>query len=72
MGWVSRYVEAIVPGLGNAGVWEESPLEKCDICFAEDQESQEEMNQWCHDQDQQQWEEDEQMWNDHINPQEYK
>ena len=71
MGWVSRYVEAIVPGLGNAGVWEEAPLEKCDICYAVDQQAQEEMHQWSHDMDQQQWEEDERMWLDHIAPEVY-
>ena len=77
MGWVSRFVEAIVPGDGNPGVWEEAPLEKCDMCYGVDQQAQEEMHQWSHDMDQQQWEEDERMWQDHIapdthNPQELK
>ena len=69
--WVSRYVEDVVPGEGNPGVWEEAPLEKCDICFAVDLQSQEEMHQWCADMDQQQWEEDERMWLDHIAPEIY-
>ena len=77
MGWVSRFVEAIVPGDGNAGVWEEAPLEKCDMCYAVDLQSQEEMQDWCNDMDQQVWEEDQRMWEDHIapethNPQELK
>ena len=77
MRWVSRYVEAIVPGEGNAGVWKEAPLEKCDMCFAVDLLAQEEMHRWCHDIDQQTWEEDQKMWEDHIapdtsNPQEMK
>ena len=77
MGWISRYVEAVVPGDGNAGVWKEAPLEKCDMCFAVDLLAQEEMHQWCHDIDQQTWEEDQKMWEDHIasdtsNPQEMK
>ena len=77
MGWISRYVEAVVPGDGNAGVWKEAPLEKCDLCFAVDLQAKEEMHQWCHDIDQQTWEEDQKMWEDHIasdtsNPQEMK
>jgi hypothetical protein len=43
MGWVSQYVEAVVPGDGNPGVWKEAPLEKCDMCYAVDLEAQEEM-----------------------------
>ena len=75
--WVSRYVEDIVPGEGNPGVWEEAPLEKCDMCYAVDLQSQEEMQDWCNDMDQQSWEEDQKMWEDHIapethNPQELK
>ena len=58
MGWVSRYVEDIVPGDGNPGVWEEAPLEQCDMCYQKDEEAHEEMHQWCHDMDQQQWEEE--------------
>ena len=58
MGWVSQYVEAIVPGEGNPGVWEEAPLEKCDYCGQKDIEAQEEMHQWCAELDQQSWEED--------------
>ena len=68
MVWESRYVEVVGPGDGNPGVWEETPLDKCDYCGAVDLESQEEMHQWCHDMDQQQWEEDERMWMDHIAP----
>ena len=71
MVWESRYVEVVGPGDGNAGVWEEAPLDKCDYCGAVDLESQEEMHQWCHDMDQQQWEEDERMWMDHIAPDTY-
>ena len=56
--WVSQYVEDIVPGDGNPGVWEEAPLEKCDMCYAVDLEAQEEMHQWCAEMDQQSWEED--------------
>jgi hypothetical protein len=33
IGWVSRYVEDIVPGDGSPGRWEEAPLEKCDGCL---------------------------------------
>ena len=56
--WVSRYVEDIVPGEGNAGVWEEAPLEKCDYCGQKDIEAQEEMHNWCNEMNQQQWEEE--------------
>ena len=34
-------------------------------------QAQEEMHQWSHDMDQQQWEEDERMWLDHIAPEIY-
>ena len=75
--WVSRYVEDVVPGPGNPGAYKEAPLEKCDRCFAVDLQSQEEMQDWCNDMDQQVWEEDQRMWEDHIapethNPQELK
>ena len=71
MGWVSRYVEAIVPGDGNAGVWKEAPLEKCDLCFAVDLQSREEMDAYHHDMSNLQWEEeqfasDQEMWEAHI------
>jgi hypothetical protein len=79
MGWVSRYVEDIVPGEGNPGIYKEAPLETCDRCFQKDEEAQEEMHQWCHDMDQQQWEEepynrnDDPWWSpDEPNPQEMK
>ncbi len=68
--WVSQYVEAIVPGDGNPGVWEEAPLEKCDMCYAVDLEAQEEMHQWCAEMDQQSWEED--QMDPSQNPQELK
>ena len=60
-----------------AGKWKESQLDKCSICGDVDLQAQEEMHQWSHDMDQQQWEEDERMWMDHIapdthNPQELK
>ena len=58
MGWVSRYVEAIVPGDGNPGVWEEAPLDKCDMCYAVDADSREEMYEWSAEMDRQQWEDD--------------
>jgi len=58
MDWVSRYVEDIVPGPGNPGVYKEAPLETCDRCFQKDDQAQEEMHQWCNDMDQQQWEEE--------------
>ncbi len=58
MGWVSRYVEDIVPGDGNPGVWEEAPLEKCDRCFAKDEEGQEKYENWAEDLNRQQWEEE--------------
>ena len=64
--WVSRYVEDIVPGEGNPGVWEEAPLEQCDMCYQKDEEAQEEMHNWCNEMDQQQWEEDQR------DPQEFK
>ena len=35
--WVSRYVEDVVPGEGNPGVWEEAPLEQCDMCYRKDE-----------------------------------
>ena len=70
MVWESRYVEVVGPGEGNPGVWEEAPLEKCDMCYAVDLQSQEEMQDWCNDMDQQSWEED-QMDPSH-NPQELK
>ena len=62
--------DTIQLGNGNAGVWKEAPLEKCDVCFAVDLQAQEEMQDWSNDLDQQQWEED-QMPTDN-NPQEYK
>ena len=58
VGWVSRYVQAIVPGDGNPGVYEEAPLEKCDRCFAKDEEAQEEYENWAEDLNRQQWEEE--------------
>ena len=67
MDWVSRYVEDIVPGPGNPGVYKEAPLETCDRCFQKDDQAQEEMHQWCHDMDQQQWEEE--QFPDTHNPQ---
>jgi hypothetical protein len=71
MGWVSRYVEAIVPGDGNAGVWKEAPLEECGLCYAVDLQAQEEMNQYSHDMDQLSYEEDQfaadqELWEAHI------
>ena len=68
--WVSQYVEAIVPGDGNPGVWEEAPLEKCDMCYAVDLEAHEEMQNWCNEMDQQSWEED--QMDPSQNPQELK
>ena len=56
--WVSRYVEDVVPGPGNPGVYEEAPLETCDRCFAKDEQAHEEMHQWSAELDQQSWEED--------------
>ena len=52
------------------GVWKESELDKCSICGDVDLQAQEEMHQWCADQDRQ-WEEDERMWLDHIDPEIY-
>ena len=66
MGWGSQYVEAIVPGDGNPGVWEEAPLQRCDMCNQIDLEAQEEYENWAEDMNRQQWEEDERMWEDHI------
>ena len=57
--WVGRYVEDIVPGPGNPGVYEEAPLETCDRCFAVDEDSREEMYEWSADMDRQQWEDQE-------------
>ena len=68
--WVSRYVEDVVPGEGNPGVWEEAPLEQCDMCYRKDEESQEEMLNWCNEMDQQQWEEEQQSAD--YDPQEMK
>ena len=70
MGWVSQFVEAIVPGDGNPGVWEEAPLEKCDYCYAVDGDSREEMYEWSADMDRQQWEEE--QFPADYNPQELK
>ena len=76
MGWVSRYVEDIVPGDGNPGVWEEAPLETCDYCYAVDADTREEMYEWCADMDRQQWEEDQEYLISFdaigFDPQEYK
>ena len=78
VGWVSRYVQAIVPGDGNPGVYEEAPLEKCDWCFSVDADSREEMYEWSAEMDRQQWEEeyhrnDDPWWSpDEPNPQELK
>ena len=60
MVWESRYVEVVGPGEGNPGVWEEAPLEQCDMCYRKDEQSQEEMLNWCNEMDQQQWEEEQQ------------
>tara|TARA_B110000196_G_scaffold164214_1_gene141140 strand:- start:1 stop:357 length:357 start_codon:yes stop_codon:yes gene_type:complete len=57
--WVGRYVEDIVPGPGNPGVYVEAPLETCDRCFQKDDQAHEEMHQWCEELDNQQWEEQE-------------
>ena len=59
------------------GKWVETPLETCSVCGEVDLQSQEEMQDWCNDMDQQSWEEDQRMWEDHIapdthNPQELK
>ena len=70
VGWVSRYVQAIVPGPGNPGVYEEAPLEKCDWCFSVDADSREEMYEWSAEMDRQQWEEE--QFPADYNPQEYK
>ena len=80
--WVSTYVEDIVPGDGNPGVYKEAPLETCDRCFAVDQESRDEYENWSEDLNRRQWEEEQEevrsFWeeNDQImathNPQEYK
>ena len=53
------------------GKWEEQSLDECSICGEVDLQAREEMSQWCHDMDQQQWEEDERMGNDHIAPEIY-
>ena len=53
------------------GKWEEQSLDECSICGEVDLQAREEMSQWCHDMDQQQWEEDERMWMDHIAPDTY-
>ena len=53
------------------GTWREEPLKECSVCGEVDLQAREEMSQWCHDMDQQQWEEDERMWNDHIAPEIY-
>ena len=37
--WVSRYVQDVVPGPGNPGVYKEAPLETCDRCFQKDEEN---------------------------------
>ena len=58
MGWVSRYVEDVVPGDGSPGVWVEAPLERCDYCNQIDEEAQEEYENWAEELNQQQWEED--------------
>ena len=52
------------------GKWNETPLETCSVCGDVDLQSQEEMQDWCNDMDQQSWEED-QMDPSH-NPQELK
>ena len=69
--WVSTYVEDIVPGDGNPGVYKEAPFEECDRCFAVDQESRDEYENWSADMDRQQWEENDQIMASY-NPQEYK
>ena len=53
------------------GKWEEHSLDECSICGEVDLQAREEMSQWCHDMDQQQWEEeqfasDQEMWEAHI------
>jgi hypothetical protein len=57
--WVSTYVEDIVPGDGNPGVYVEAPFETCDRCFAVDEESRDEYENWSADMDRQHWEEQE-------------
>ena len=69
--WVSTYVEDIVPGDGNPGVYKEAPFEECDRCFAVDQESRDEYENWSADMDRQQREENDQIMASY-NPQEYK
>ena len=53
------------------GTWREEPLDKCSICGDVDLQAQEEMHNWCHDQDQQAFEQDQRMWEDHIAPESY-
>jgi len=53
-----------------SGKWKEEPLGTCSVCGEVDQQAQEEMHQWCHDMDQQQWEEEQQPAD--YNPQELK
>jgi len=50
------------------GKWVEASLDECSVCGEADFQAQEEMHQWCEDQDRRSWEEDERMWNDHIAP----
>ena len=63
--------DTILPGEGNAGVWKEAPLEKCDLCYAVDLQSREEMDAYHHDMSNLQWEEDQfaadqELWEAHI------
>lgn len=40
------------------GRWEEAPLDQCDVCYAIDQDSRDEYENWSNDMDRMQWEED--------------
>jgi len=43
------------------GIWEEVPLEKCDVCGAVDQDTRDEYENWAEEMNRMQWEEQEQM-----------
>ena len=52
------------------GIWEEVPLEKCDVCGAVDQDTRDEYENWAEELNQQQWEEQAHAealyWNAHM------
>jgi len=53
------------------GRWKETALDECSVCGEIDLQAKEEMDAFHHDMSNRQWEEDEQMWQDHIAPENY-